>query len=96
MSKKAKLIISTVGISAVVVPALLLIFLTGKTPLSAVTNSADNREIDTKALEDTVKNNKPTPSPAPVVASPSPTVTPVPAASPKASVSPNESTGSAQ
>lgn len=85
MSKKAKLIISVVGISAVVVPALLLIFLTGREPQSKSSSSSDKRQIDTKLIEDTVKKNMPSPIPTP---SPSPIPTPSP--------NPVEGTGSSQ
>ena len=55
MDKKTKLILSAIGISAVVIPAILLIFLTSKpTPEPPATNT--KRQIDTQRISDKVKN----------------------------------------
>ena len=58
MNKSSKLVISIVGICAVVVPALLLIFFTSKNQVEPQTTS-DKRTIDAKSIEDSVKKNEP-------------------------------------
>ena len=72
MNKKTKLILSIVGVSALVVPAILLIIMTSRTQkLPDVSSST--REIDTKAIVDTLKKSQPSPSllPSPSPATPS-------------------------
>ena len=55
MDNRTKLILSVVGIGAVVIPAGLLITLTPKKVEEPATSST-SRQIDTKAVEETVKN----------------------------------------
>jgi hypothetical protein len=57
MNKVSKLVISIIGICAVVVPALLLIFFTSKNQVEPQTTS-DKRTIDAKSIEDSVKKNE--------------------------------------
>lgn len=70
MNKKTKLILSIVGVSALVVPAVLLIVMTSRTQKLPDVSSG-KREIDTKAIVDTLKKSQPTPSPLPSPATPS-------------------------
>ena len=77
MNKRTKLILSIVGVSALVVPAILLIVMTSRTQKLPEVSSG-KREIDTQTIVDTIKKSQPTPSPLP---SPSPAT---PSASPKA------------
>lgn len=85
MDKKTKLILSVIGVAAIVVPAILLLILSSKN--AAVPSvSQEARQIDTQNVADTAAKSIPSPTPVP---SPSPTPTPTPAASP-------EATGSAQ
>lgn len=73
MSKKTKVVLSFVGVSAVVVPVLLLIF-TASNTRAVPEVSQENRPVDTKSLEDTARRTLPSgipmPTPSPV---PSPT-----------------------
>lgn len=68
MSKTVKIILSIVGLAAVIVPALLLIFLGGKsTPEPEV--ASDARQIDTQSIKDAAGKTQPM---QPEFASPSP------------------------
>ena len=73
MNKVSKLVISIIGICAVVVPALLLIFFTSKNQVEPQATS-DKRTIDSKSIEDGVKRSEPqqvisVPSPTPATSS---------------------------
>jgi hypothetical protein len=76
MSKKAKIILSIIGISAVLVPAALLMFVSQNTQVPPQANDAP-RQIDQINVPDQ-KNAIPTPppvlnpTPSPVIATPSP------------------------
>jgi len=56
MDKRTKLILSIIGIAAIAVPVLLLIFLSAK-PAKEPNVSPDSRTINEKAIEDAVKKN---------------------------------------
>ena len=77
MDNRTKLILSAVGISAIVIPAVLLVVLTSRTGEQPQVSSTP-RQIDTRAIEDKVKTKSsqemifPTPTPA----TPSAKVTP--------------------
>ena len=77
MDNRTKLILSAVGISAIVIPAVLLVVLASRTTEHAGVSSTP-RQIDTGAIEEKVKTNPlqemvfPTPTPA----TPSAKVTP--------------------
>ena len=68
MGKQTKLILSVLGLAAVVVPAVLLIVLTARTK-PAVKPPTTSREIDARNVEETVKRQITVPSPS--AASPS-------------------------
>lgn len=55
MSKKTKLILSIIGLAAVIIPVLLLLFLTGRASKQAPDISSEKREIDTKNIEEAVR-----------------------------------------
>lgn len=64
-----KLILSLIGVSAIIIPAILLIVLTGKGPGQQEASSG-RRTLDTKTVEEAVRR---VPSPSPVILpSPSP------------------------
>jgi len=69
------LILSIIGASAIIIPVILLLVLT-KNPGQDLQLSSDKRSIDTKTIEESVKNVPkqqqifPTPSPATPSASP--------------------------
>ncbi len=69
VNKQTKLILSILGISAVVVPVLLLVFLSGKALKQEPEISSEKRSVDTQNLEETVKK---IPKKEPVFASPQP------------------------
>lgn len=87
MSKRVKIILSVVGIAAVVVPALLLVFLSsGTQPVPQVSQA--KRSVDVNSLEDTVKRTMPdSNAPAPL-SLPSQQPSPSPSASPSSSGGP--------
>lgn len=58
MSKKTKLILSCVGIGAVVVPVVLLLLMSGQTRQVPEVSKA-KRPLDTKNLEETAKKTLP-------------------------------------
>lgn len=70
MQKSVKLILSILGLSAIVVPTVLLIILTKNTPEAQPIQSAP-RTIDKKTIDDAVKK-APSPSPQFFLPSPSP------------------------
>jgi anionic cell wall polymer biosynthesis LytR-Cps2A-Psr (LCP) family protein len=85
MNNKTKLILTAIGLAAIIVPAVLLYFLTSTKPDagSAVMNSG-NRQINKANIEKEVNNGKPvqpvvSPSLAPTL---KPTSLPTPKASP--------------
>ena len=67
MEKKGKVILSIIGLSAVIVPALLLIFFTSKTKNESLTPAG--RQIDSQVIDDAVKK---LPLPNQIQTSPSP------------------------
>jgi len=75
MDKRTKLILSTVGACAIIIPALLLIFLTPKTQKEPSVSS-ESRNLDKSAIENVVKDASPRvaefPSPSPATASAKP------------------------
>ena len=79
MNKGVKLILSLFGISAIIVPAVLLVFLTKNAPQTEPVSSTP-RTIDKKTVEDAVRK-APSPSPQLFLPSPrpsSPSASPVP------------------
>ncbi len=64
MNKTAKILLSLVGLGAIVVPAVLLMFLSPKVNTGPV-QSGDNRTINSSSIENIV-NSQPTPPPPPV------------------------------
>lgn len=77
MNKKTRLILSLVGICAVIVPAGLLLFITTNKTDQKPNVSTETRSIDQRNVEEAVKNLQkktvvfPTPSPATPSAKPS-------------------------
>lgn len=63
-----KLILSIIGVSAIIIPAILLMVLTGRAP-EQQEPTGGRRILDTKTVEEAVKR---VPSPSPVLPSPSP------------------------
>lgn len=78
MTKSVKFILSILGVSAIIVPAILLVILTKNAPETQSVQSAP-RTIDKKTIEDAVKK---IPSPSPQIFLPSPRPS-SPSASPK-------------
>ena len=77
MNKKTKIILSFVGICAVIVPALLLMFVSRSSEQAPAVDSG-KRQIDQKNIEK-IKNKPSNPNTIIVVPSPSPKIpTPVP------------------
>lgn len=74
MNKKTKIILSLVGISSVVIPAMLLLFVSGGTEKIPEIDSA-KRQIDQGNI-DNVKKSVPATSSPVIVATPSPVATP--------------------
>ena len=76
MDKRTKLILSVVGACAIIIPALLLIFLTPKTQEQPQVSS-ESRTLDQNTIEEVVKNASPKqpefPSPSPATSSARPT-----------------------
>ncbi len=74
MEKKSKLILSIVGLGAIIVPALLLIFFTSK--VKNEPQSQGKRQIDSQIINDAAKKlpvpNLPQPSPSSATASAKP------------------------
>lgn len=66
---KTKLVLAFVGLAAIVVPAILLITLSGR-PAEMPQLPSETRKINTKNVEDAAARARP--SPAPIVVSPSP------------------------
>jgi len=62
MSKSAKILLSLVGLGAIIVPALLLVFLSPKVN-TAPAQSNNNRSIDSSSIQNIV-NSQPTPAPS--------------------------------
>ncbi len=56
MDKRTKLILSAIGIGAIAVPVILLIFLSSK-PAQEPNVSPDSRTINEKTIEEAVKKN---------------------------------------
>ena len=78
MDKKTRLILTVIGVAAVVVPAILLLVISSRSaPAPEV--STEKRQIDTKSVEETAASAQPSPTPLPY---PSPTPSPLPEASP--------------
>lgn len=78
MDKKTKLILSIIGVAAIVVPSVLLLLISSRdTPTPEV--STDRRQIDTKNVQESAARAQPSPTPLP---SPSPTPSLLPEASP--------------
>ena len=75
MNKRTKLILSIIGVSAIIIPVVLLLILT-KNPSQQVQIPSDKRSIDAKNIEESAKRvpkNQvafPTPSPSTPSASP--------------------------
>jgi hypothetical protein len=74
MQLRNKIIVSIIGIGAVVVPAILLLTLTSSPPKQPNISSGE-RQIDPSNLEEAAQSALPTPSPIPSP-SPTPTVSP--------------------
>ncbi len=77
MTKKTKLILSIIGVAAIIVPAFLLIITSGRSNI-APSVSSSKRTIDSKDITNKVKS-LPSPSPRIAISSPSSTAS----ASPK-------------
>jgi len=77
MDKKTKLILSIIGAGAILLPAVLLLFLTGKTPPEPEVSSG-SRQLNTQAIKEAVEKTPPkqpefpSPTPATPSAKPSP------------------------
>lgn len=77
MNKQTKLILSLIGVSALIVPAVLLIVFTNKNQQTPEVQS-DSRQIDSESIKQTTKKAAPSPvefpspSPATTSAKPSP------------------------
>lgn len=69
MTKKTKMLLTIIGVAALVVPVLLLVFLTAK-PKGSPTVPQDKRSLDKGTIEETVKKVVPK-TPTPASASPS-------------------------
>ena len=82
MNKRTKLILSIIGASAIIIPVVLLVVLT-KNPGQDLQLSSDKRSIDTKTIEESVKN---VPKPQQISPMPSPAT---PSASPASEGSPS-------
>ncbi|MEK9147201.1 MAG: hypothetical protein AAB639_03315 [Patescibacteria group bacterium] len=78
MNKKTKLILSIIGVAAIVVPSVLLLLISSRN-VPAPQVSTDKRQIDTKNVQESAASAQPSPTPLP---SPSPTPSPSPEASP--------------
>lgn len=78
MNKSTKMILSLLGIGAVVVPAILLVVMTKNTATEPVPAGAD-RKINNSTIQDVLKK---APSPSPVIPSPLPSPTPTPTPKP--------------
>lgn len=90
MDKKTKLILSIIGLAAIVVPSVLLLLISSRdTPTPEV--STDRRQIDTKNVQESAARAQSSPTPLP---SPSPSPSPTPSLLPEAS--PSEGTPSGQ
>ena len=76
MSKKTKLILSLIGMSAVIVPAILLIVATSRTK-EAPSVPTQDRQIDDQNISDSVNKFSPPPSPLSGSSSASPSQAPV-------------------
>lgn len=78
MAKRTKIILSFIGVAALVVPALLLLLTAAKTR-QVPEISQGKRPVDTKSLEETVKKTLPAnlvlPSPSPSASPASPSAT---------------------
>lgn len=88
MDKNKKILLSIVGVSAVIVPAILLVTLTSR-PQSEPAVSSEGRPIDAQNLDE-AKKALPSPSPVSLPSpspSPSPDASPTPEATPEASPS---------
>lgn len=55
MSKKTKIILSIIGLSAVLIPAILLVVLTSRGPGKEPEVPTQKRQIDTEGIQDTVR-----------------------------------------
>ena len=68
MNRKTKIVLAIVGISAVIIPAVLLVMFTGKSSEEPQVSSG-TRQINTEAIENAVKKVEPKepqfPSPSP-------------------------------
>lgn len=89
MNKQTKLILSLIGVSALIVPTVLLVVFTKSSPAEPEAQSG-SRNIDTTSILETVKKASPspsqlsTPSPATSSAKPSPLSSPTLEGSPAA------------
>jgi len=84
MENKTKIILTIIGLAALIVPAVLLVVFTGKGPdVAPDANVGGSRQIRQDAIQNEINNN-PLKT---VVVSPSPVPSPSP--SPKATESPN-------
>ena len=90
MDKKTKLVLSIIGVAAIVVPALFLMFVTGRSDKTPEVPT-EKRQIDAKNVEEAAARNLPGEN---LLPSPSPSPTPPPAAT--GSASPSEGTPSGQ
>ncbi|MDP2632176.1 MAG: hypothetical protein Q8P25_00440 [Candidatus Curtissbacteria bacterium] len=75
MNKKTKLILSLVGVAAIVVPAILLVVATSKT-VEVPSVPSEDRQIDETNISDSVSRFKPSQSPISSSASASPLTAP--------------------
>lgn len=93
MENKTKIILTAIGLSAVVVPAIFLFFLSSSKPaIQDASVGGSGRQIDKANIEREVNSSKPVqPAASP---NPSPLPSPTPSASP--GVKPAESTPSSQ
>ena len=77
MNKKTKFALTIIGISALIIPAVLLIIFTGKTQKEPDISS-ETRQINTEAIEEAVRKIEPKepqfPSPSPATQSATPRV----------------------
>lgn len=91
MNKRTKLILSVLGAGAIIVPLVLLVTFSARTP-STPQVSSEKRDIDTRGVEEVAKRAVPEQSPV-VLPTPSPSTESASPASPTPSPSPASDEG---
>lgn len=83
MNKYTKLVLSVIGLSAIIIPALFLVYLSSKSQKTQEVSygTSNTRSLDTKNVQETVKRTQPSPVvifPSPITATPSATPSQLP------------------